>query len=331
MPRPMPPRTWRRAHHAGLRPGGDGVAALRGGGRAGLRRRQARACGPRRAHGALPCFWSSPASSAFCGSARASVIDGEHDGRPARPVRALCRVRRRRHGASSPRCGASWRRRPAPPSGWPSCWRCGPRSASPPHPRPLPSPPLGDDRLQRRAFRLSLAPGAVRAQRRSFAVSPGETVAIVGPSGAGKSTIFNLLLRFYDPQSGEVRVDGVRASRCRPACSCATRIALVPQDVALFADTIAENIRYGGPDASDDEVVRAPPRPRRPTSFIRALPQGYETRLGERGVTLSGGQRQRIAIARAILQATPRSCCSTRRPARSTPRARRPCSGRSSA
>src|SRR5439155_16600591 len=123
----------------------------------------------------------------------------------------------------------------------------------------------------------------------SFEVEPGETVAIVGPSGAGKSTIFNLILRFYDPQSGTVAVDGVSVADVDPSALRA-RIALVPQDVALFDDTVAENIRYGRPDASDGDVEAAA-EAAQAQSFIAALPQGYATRPGERGVTLPGGQR----------------------------------------
>jgi ATP-binding cassette subfamily B protein len=133
----------------------------------------------------------------------------------------------------------------------------------------------------------------------TFTVARGETVAIVGPSGAGKSTIFNLLLRFYDPQSGIVAVDGLSVADVDPR-ALRSRIALVPQDVALFDETVADNIRYGRPGASDVEVKRAAAAAQA-DGFIGALPQGYATRLGERGVTLSGGQRQRIALARAIL------------------------------
>ncbi len=134
-------------------------------------------------------------------------------------------------------------------------------------------------------------------------VKPGETVALVGPSGAGKTTIFSLLLRFYDPQSGCVRVDGVDVSRAA-LDDLRSRISVVPQDVALFADTVSENIRYGTDGASDADI-KAAAVAAQADEFIRALPQGYETRLGERGVTLSGGQRQRIAIARAILKNAP--------------------------
>jgi ATP-binding cassette subfamily B protein len=137
----------------------------------------------------------------------------------------------------------------------------------------------------------------------SLVVEPGETVAIVGASGAGKSTIFNLLLRFYDPQSGVVAVDGLSVADVDPQALRA-RMALVPQDVALFDEAVADNIRYGRPEASDAEVRRAA-EAAQADGFISALPQGYATRLGERGVTLSGGQRQRIALARAILRDAP--------------------------
>jgi ATP-binding cassette subfamily B protein len=139
--------------------------------------------------------------------------------------------------------------------------------------------------------------------RVSFEVASGETVAIVGPSGAGKSTVLALLLRFYDPTAGEIRLDGV-ALRDADLAELRRRIALVPQDVALFADTVAENIRYGAPGATQAEIEQAATAAHA-DGFIRALPDGYQTRLGERGVTLSGGQRQRIAIARAILRDAP--------------------------
>ena len=152
-------------------------------------------------------------------------------------------------------------------------------------------------------FAYPSRPGVSALNGVSFEVARGETVAIVGPSGAGKSTIFNLILRFYDAQSGTVAVDGLPVAEVDPQ-ALRSRIALVPQDVALFDDTIAENIRYGRPDAGDAEVWRAA-EAAQAESFIAALPQGYATRLGERGVTLSGGQRQRIALARAILRDAP--------------------------
>ena len=137
----------------------------------------------------------------------------------------------------------------------------------------------------------------------SFVTEPGETLAIVGPSGAGKSTIFALLLRFYDPGSGRITLDGIPISRLRLE-DLRNQIALVPQDVAMFADTVAENISYGAPDASRTEIKDAA-RAAQALDFIEALPDGFDTKLGERGVLLSGGQRQRIAIARAILRDAP--------------------------
>jgi ATP-binding cassette subfamily B protein len=137
----------------------------------------------------------------------------------------------------------------------------------------------------------------------SLHVKPGEKVAIVGPSGAGKSTIFQLLLRFYDPTSGTIALDGVKLTDADPL-DLRGRIALVPQETAIFAASIRDNIRFGKPGADDAEIARAAEMAAA-TEFIRRLPQGYDTRVGERGVTLSGGQRQRIAIARAILRDAP--------------------------
>jgi ATP-binding cassette subfamily B protein len=137
----------------------------------------------------------------------------------------------------------------------------------------------------------------------SLGVAAGETVAIVGPSGAGKSTTFQLLLRFYDPQSGTIRFDGVDIARVRPD-ELRRRIGLVPQETMLFGTSALENIRFGRPDASDEEV-RAAAKAAAADEFIRELPDGYDSFLGERGLRLSGGQRQRIAIARAILKDPP--------------------------
>jgi ATP-binding cassette, subfamily B, bacterial len=137
----------------------------------------------------------------------------------------------------------------------------------------------------------------------SFRVAPGEVVAIVGPSGAGKSTLFQLALRFYDPTRGSVTLDGVDVSRLDPA-NLRAEIALVPQDAFIFGASIADNIAYGEPKAPREAVVAAAKRAAA-DSFIAALPRGYDTPLGERGVTLSGGERQRIAIARAILKDAP--------------------------
>ena len=134
-------------------------------------------------------------------------------------------------------------------------------------------------------------------------VAPGETVAIVGPSGAGKSTVFQLLLRFYDPQSGRIALDGV-ATRDMSLSDLRQRVGIVPQDAVIFSTSALENIRYGKPQASDDEV-KAAAKAAFADEFIKALPEGYATFLGERGVRLSGGQRQRIAIARAMLKNSP--------------------------
>ena len=137
----------------------------------------------------------------------------------------------------------------------------------------------------------------------SLRVRPGEKVAIVGPSGAGKSTIFHLILRFYDPVSGTISFDGVPIADADPL-ALRRHIALVPQDTVIFAASIADNIRFGRPEASDADVRRAAELALA-SEFINRLPQGFETPVGERGVTLSGGQRQRIAIARAILRDAP--------------------------
>jgi len=137
----------------------------------------------------------------------------------------------------------------------------------------------------------------------SFTVEAGETVALVGPSGAGKTTVFQLLLRFYDPQSGSIRVDG-RDVRELELAELRGRIGLVSQDSVVFSADVMENIRYGRLDASDDEVIAAAAAAHA-DEFVRRLPQGYRTYVGERGVRLSGGQRQRIAIARALLKNPP--------------------------
>lgn len=171
------------------------------------------------------------------------------------------------------------------------------------NPVPLPMPARGEIEFKKVSFSYPGRSSLPTLQDVTFRAAPGETIALVGPSGAGKSTIFNLLLRFFDPQSGAVCVDGVDV-REAALDAVRARMALVPQDVALFAGTVADNIRYGKPDADMDSVRRAAVAAQA-DDFISALPQGYETRLGERGVSLSGGQRQRIAIARAILKDAP--------------------------
>ena len=175
--------------------------------------------------------------------------------------------------------------------------------SAPASPRALPTPPRGDVSLQNVSFAYPTRQDALAVDGVSFSVRAGEKVAIVGPSGAGKSTLFHLLLRFYDPATGLISLDGVPVQSLDPRALRA-RIALVPQDSVVFAATARENIRFGRPDADDAEVERAAGLAHA-TEFIRRLPGGFEAPLGERGVTLSGGQRQRIAIARAILRDAP--------------------------
>ena len=175
-----------------------------------------------------------------------------------------------------------------------------PEIVSPANPVALPSPARGELEFKAVRFVYPTRPEFSALDRISFKIAPGETVALVGPSGAGKTTIFNLALRFYDPAAGEILLDGVPL-RDAAVTAIRERIALVPQDVALFADTVAENIRYGTKGATMDDVRRAATAAQA-AEFIDTLPQGYDTRLGERGVQLSGGQRQRLAIARAILK-----------------------------
>jgi len=175
---------------------------------------------------------------------------------------------------------------------------------SPASPVTMPERPGGASvRLDDVTFRYPSRPQHPTLSRFSLAVEPGETVALVGPSGAGKSTVFQLILRFYDVESGAVQVDGV-AVRSTGLDDLRARIGIVPQDSVIFSADAMENIRYGRPSASDDEVVAAA-RAAFADEFISALPEGYRTFLGERGVRLSGGQRQRISIARAMLKNPP--------------------------
>ena len=178
-----------------------------------------------------------------------------------------------------------------------------PDIAAPAAPRLLPNPPEGQVVFEDVVFAYPTRPETRALDRFSLEVSPGETVALVGPSGAGKTTVLQLLLRFYDPQAGSVRVDGVDVAAVDPAALRA-RLGLVPQDPVVFGASAAENIRYGRPEATDAEL-RAAAEAAGAAAFIEALPRGYDTPLGARGVTLSGGQRQRIAIARAVLRDPP--------------------------
>lgn len=176
--------------------------------------------------------------------------------------------------------------------------------ASPAAPVALPAPREGSRlAFEHVTFHYPSRPAVAALKDFSLAVSPGETVALVGPSGAGKSTVFGLLLRFYDPEIGQIAVDGVSVREVALQ-DLRERIGLVPQEPVIFSASAMENIRYGRPAASDEEV-HAAARDAFAHDFIQALPEGYDTFLGERGVRLSGGQRQRIAIARAMLKNPP--------------------------
>ena len=178
-----------------------------------------------------------------------------------------------------------------------------PAVRAPAQPLALPAPARGEVAFENVTFRYPSRPDHQALNGVNFAIRPGEAVALVGPSGAGKSTVFQLLLRFFDPQEGRILFDGVNIADADPQ-ALRRNIALVAQDPAIFAGTISENIRYGRPEATEAEVRQAAIAAAA-DEFILRLPEGYEARLGERGVTLSGGQRQRIAIARAILRNAP--------------------------
>ncbi|MGJ4944146.1 ABC transporter ATP-binding protein/permease [Bradyrhizobium sp. HKCCYLS1011] len=178
-----------------------------------------------------------------------------------------------------------------------------PEITPPANPRALPEPARGDLSFDHVSFAYPMRPDVRAIDDVSFTIRGGEKVAIVGPSGAGKSTLFHLLLRFYDPVSGAISVDGVPIRDADPR-KVRERMALVPQEPVVFAASARENIRFGRPEASDAEVERAAELAHA-SEFIRRLPEGFDAPLGERGVTLSGGQRQRIAIARAILRDAP--------------------------
>jgi len=178
-----------------------------------------------------------------------------------------------------------------------------PAIKAPANPVPLPLPGQGRIAFDEVNFNYPSRPDERALNQFSVDIEPGETVAFVGPSGAGKSTTFQLLLRFYDPASGVIRVDGVDITQADPE-QVRQRIGVVPQETVIFGTTARENIRYGRPDATDAEVEDAG-KVAEIDEFLRGLPDGYDTFLGERGMRLSGGQRQRVAIARAILKNPP--------------------------
>jgi ATP-binding cassette subfamily B protein len=178
-----------------------------------------------------------------------------------------------------------------------------PGIAAPANPVALPQPPLGHVAFDNVTFRYPTRPETSALRGFSLSIAPGETVAVVGPSGAGKSTLFQLIQRFYDPESGTISVDGVALPSADPA-DVRARIAMVPQETVIFAASARDNLRYGRWDASDDALWAAADAANA-TEFLRKLPQGLDTYMGEGGARLSGGQRQRLAIARAILRDAP--------------------------
>ncbi|MEX3010372.1 ABC transporter transmembrane domain-containing protein [Hoeflea sp. TYP-13] len=178
-----------------------------------------------------------------------------------------------------------------------------PAIAPPANPKPLPEPPIGSVTFDDVRFSYPARPEEPILNGLSFTVNPGETVAIVGPSGAGKSTLFSLISRFYDPEGGTVSLDGINVRDADPS-ALRHRLASVPQDVAIFATSVRDNIAFGRPDASEGEITEAA-KAALADPFIVRMENGYDTKVGERGITLSGGQRQRIAIARAVLKDAP--------------------------
>lgn len=178
-----------------------------------------------------------------------------------------------------------------------------PTIGTPANPDTLPKPARGRVEFNDLRFSYPSHVSRVALNGLTFCVEPGETVAIVGPSGAGKSTVFSLLLRYYDPTAGSISLDGVDVRRVSPH-DLRSRLAIVPQDVTIFAASIHDNIAFGTPGATREQV-RAAAQAAQADEFIVRLEHGYDTEVGERGITLSGGQRQRIAIARAILRDAP--------------------------
>ena len=178
-----------------------------------------------------------------------------------------------------------------------------PAITAPAQPQTLPSPVRGEITFEDVTFHYPQRPDTAALEGFSLHIRPGETVALVGPSGAGKSTVFSLLLRFHDPQSGRILLDGIDIRNLDPVALRGV-VALVPQSPVIFAASAADNIRYGRLDASDADV-RAAARSARAEEFLDALPLGFASELGERGARLSGGQQQRVAIARALLKDAP--------------------------
>ena len=178
-----------------------------------------------------------------------------------------------------------------------------PNIAPPAKPIALPTPPRGQLEFQNVSFRYPTRPEVSALSNFNLKVSPGETVAVVGPSGAGKSTLFQLAQRFYDPETGAIRIDGVALTSADPA-EVRARMAYVPQETVLFASSARDNLRYGN-WLADDDAIWAAAEQANAANFLRELPQGLDTYLGEGGARLSGGQRQRIAIARAVLRQAP--------------------------
>jgi ATP-binding cassette subfamily B protein len=181
--------------------------------------------------------------------------------------------------------------------------RAEPTIKAPANPQALPEPPIGEAEFDDVVFAYPGRPDLPALNGFSMKVKPGETIALVGPSGAGKTTVFRLLLRFYDPQSGAVRVDGVDLQRADPKAVRA-RTALVAQDAALFSGSALDNIRFGREEATPDDAREAASEAQA-LGFIEALPEGFDSPLGERARSLSGGQRQRLAIARALVRHAP--------------------------
>ncbi|MCV0429935.1 MAG: ATP-binding cassette domain-containing protein, partial [Roseibium sp.] len=178
-----------------------------------------------------------------------------------------------------------------------------PEISAPSNPVKLPEAARGSISYDRVSFAYQNSRNMPVVRDLTLEVSPGETVAVVGPSGAGKSTLFSLLMRYYDPNEGLIRLNGVDLRKLDPE-DLRRHIALVPQDTAIFGASIAENIAYGRPDATREEIIAAA-KAALAAPFIETMTDGYDTLVGERGITLSGGQRQRIAIARAVLKSAP--------------------------